>query len=160
MNAAVDSKPHMRAMKQADVDAVAAVEARAYVFAWTPGIFRDCLKSGYECWVLEAGGQLLGHGVLSVAAGEAHLLNVCIAPEFQGQGHGRHLLRRLVSLARWHAADRVFLEVRPSNATAIALYRSEGFNEVGFRPNYYPAVNGREHAMVMAMELLPPEPAR
>lgn len=144
-------------MLQADIDAVSEIENRAYVFPWTPGIFRDCLRAGHQCWVLEAGATILGYGVLSVAAGEAHVLNVCIAPEYQGRGHGRRLLRRLVDLARWHRAGQVFLEVRPSNPRAIALYRDEGFNEIGQRPNYYPAEKGREDAIVMAMELLPPE---
>lgn len=146
-------------MKQADIDAVAAIENRAYVFPWTPGIFRDCLRAGHQCWVLEAGTQLLGYGVLSAAAGEAHILNICIAPEYQGRGHGRRLLRRLIDLARWHKAQQVFLEVRPSNPAAIALYRDEGFNEIGQRPNYYPAAKGREDAIVMALELLPPDAA-
>ncbi len=63
------------------------------------------------------------------------------------------LLRALVRLALERGARRVFLEVRPSNAAAVALYHSEGFNEIGRRPRYYPAQNGREDALVMAMEL-------
>ncbi len=144
-------------MCQTDIDAVSEIEKRSYVFPWTPGIFRDCLRAGHHCWVLEAGSTVLGYGVLSAAAGEAHILNVCIAPEYQGRGHGRRLLRRLVDLARWHLAHQVFLEVRPSNPRAIELYRDEGFNEIGLRPNYYPAAKGREDAIVMALELLPPE---
>ena len=144
-------------MRPDDIETVSAIENRAYVFPWTPGIFRDCLRAGHHCWVLEAGSTLLGYGVLSAAAGEAHILNICIAPEYQGRGHGRRLLRRLVDLARWHQANQVFLEVRPSNPRAIQLYRDEGFNEIGQRPNYYPAEKGREDAIVMAMELLPPD---
>jgi len=147
-----------RPMRPVDVEAVAAIEARAYEFPWSPGIFRDCLRAGYECWVLGAATQgPVGYGVLSVAAGEAHILNVCVAPEAQGRGYGRRLLHRLVDLARWHRAERVFLEVRPSNAKAIVLYERTGFNEIGRRPNYYPARRGREDALVMAMELLPDE---
>lgn len=146
----------MRPMRQADIEAVAAMEQRAYPFPWSAGIFRDCLRAGHHCWVLEAGATLIGYGVLSTGAGEAHILNVCVDPAMQGQGHGRRLLRRLVDLARWHHADQVFLEVRPSNPRAIALYRDEGFNEIGTRPNYYPAAKGREDAIVMAMALLPP----
>ncbi|CAN5180468.1 ribosomal protein S18-alanine N-acetyltransferase [soil metagenome] len=145
-------------MRQADIDPVSAIELRAYPFPWTPGIFRDCLRAGHECWVLDSRAGIIGYGVLSTAASEAHVLNVCIAPEHQGHGHGRRMLRRLVDIARWHMADRVFLEVRPSNPGAIALYDSEGFNEIGRRPNYYPAKKGREDAIVMAMELLAPEP--
>jgi ribosomal-protein-alanine N-acetyltransferase len=157
MNARPAPGTQVRPMRQTDIEAVSAIENRAYVFPWTPGIFRDCLRAGHHCWVLEAGSTLLGYGVLSAAAGEAHILNICIAPEYQGRGHGRRLLRRLVDLARWHQANQVFLEVRPSNPRAIELYRDEGFNEIGQRPNYYPAEKGREDAIVMAMELLPPE---
>ncbi len=157
MNAQVANSPQIRAMRQADIETVAGIESRAYEFPWTPGIFRDCLRAGHECWVLDCRAGIIGYGVLSCAAGEAHVLNVCVAREHQGHGHGRHLLRRLIDIARWHMADRVFLEVRPSNHGAIALYDSEGFNEIGRRPNYYPSAKGREDAIVMAMELLPPE---
>ncbi|MEG3194120.1 ribosomal protein S18-alanine N-acetyltransferase, partial [Lysobacter sp. D1-1-M9] len=94
---------------------------------------------------------------LSVAAGEAHVLNICIAPEYQGRGLGRTLLRSLVRVAKARRVDRVFLEVRPSNPGAIQLYESEGFNEIGRRPRYYPARQGREDALVMALEMLPEE---
>jgi len=160
MNARPADASQMRPMRQADVDVVAGIEKRAYPFPWSPGIFRDCLRAGHHCWVLDSASGILGYGVLSAAAGEAHILNICIAPEHQGHGHGRRLLARLVDLARWHHADQVFLEVRPSNPRAIALYRDFGFNEIGLRPNYYPAAKGREDAIVMAMELLPPAPAR
>ena len=157
MNARFADASRIRPMRQADVEAVAGIEKRSYAFPWSPGIFRDCLRAGHHCWLLEAGANLLGFGVLSAAAGEAHLLNLCIAPEYQGRGHGRRLLKRMLDLARWHGAAQVFLEVRPSNPGAIALYRSEGFNEIGMRPNYYPAAKGREDAIVMAIELLKPE---
>ena len=157
MSALASDASQIRAMRQVDIEAVSAIEQRAYPFPWTHGIFRDCLRVGHECWVLDCRSGIIGYGVLSCAAGEAHVLNVCIAREHQGHGHGRHLLRRLVDIARWHMADRVFLEVRPSNPGAIALYDSEGFNEIGRRPNYYPAHKGREDAIVMARELLPPE---
>lgn len=141
-------------MNEADLDAIMAIELRAYPYPWTAGIFRDCIRAGHHCWVLDRDGSLCGYGVLSIAAEEAHLLNVCVAPEFQSRGLGRRLLARMVDLARWHRAQRVFLEVRPSNAAAVALYESAGFNEIGRRPGYYPASNGREDALVMAMELL------
>ncbi len=147
--------PEMRPLRLEDVAAVAAVEARAYEFPWSEGIFRDCLRAGYNCWVLVREQAVIGYGVLSVAAGEAHVLNVCVAPEAQGEGHGRRLMRRLMDLARWHGAERIFLEVRPSNPRAMQLYHTLGFNEIGRRPNYYPARNGREDAIVMALELLP-----
>ncbi|WP_132998999.1 ribosomal protein S18-alanine N-acetyltransferase [Luteimonas arsenica] len=161
MNAAVAAdalqRPQMRPMRVDDLDAVMVVERRAYPWPWTIGIFRDCLSAGYPAWVLMEGGAYIGHGVLSVAADEAHVLNVCIDPARQGRGHGRALLRAMVEAARGRGACRVFLEVRPSNPAAFALYQDEGFNEIGRRPRYYPADNHtREDAIVMAMELLGP----
>lgn len=144
----------LRAMHELDLDRVMQIERLAYPFPWSPGIFRDCLRGGYGCWVLERDAEVIGYGILNVAAGEAHILNVCITPSAQGRGHGRYLLRRLIDLSRWHRAERVFLEVRPSNPRAIALYHRLGFNEIGRRPRYYPAPGGREDAIVMAQELL------
>jgi [ribosomal protein S18]-alanine N-acetyltransferase len=145
--------PLLRPMRAEDLAAVAAIEAGCYEFPWTASIFRDCLRAGYNCWVLVDGELAIGYGILSVAAGEAHVLNVCIAHEAQGVGHGKRLMKRLMDLARWHHAERVFLEVRPSNPRAIELYHQLGFNEIGRRPNYYPAARGREDAIVMAIEL-------
>jgi [ribosomal protein S18]-alanine N-acetyltransferase len=144
----------LRPMRDDDLDVVMDIERRAYPFPWTQGIFRDCLRADYPAWILHEAGQVIGYGVLSVAAGEAHVLNVCIAPEQQGRGLGRRLLRAMMRIARGHGAQRVFLEVRPSNPQAIALYHDEGFNEIGRRPRYYPAATGREDAIVMAIELL------
>ena len=143
----------LRAAAQADLSAVVKVEQANYEFPWTLGMFRDCLAAGYELWLLERDGDLLGYGVLSAAGGEAHLLNLCIADVHQRQGHARRLLARLIDLARWHHAERMFLEVRPSNPRALDLYLSFGFSEVGRRPGYYPARQGREDAIVMALQL-------
>lgn len=144
----------LRVMREEDLDAVMQIELRAYPFPWSRGIFRDCLRAGYSAWVLEDGAaDILGYGVLSVAADEAHILNVCTAPHAQGRGHGRRLLRALVQQARLSGALRLFLEVRPSNPHAITLYQAEGFSEIGRRPRYYPAHAGREDAIVMALEL-------
>ncbi|GHH56983.1 ribosomal protein S18-alanine N-acetyltransferase [[Pseudomonas] boreopolis] len=142
-----------RAMREIDLDEVMEIERRAYPFPWTRGIFRDCLQAGYPGLVVEEGWDMIGYGMVSIAADEAHVLNVCIDPARQSRGHGRQLLRALVKLVRDRGAHRIFLEVRPSNARAVALYQSEGFNEIGRRPRYYPAHNGREDALVMAMEL-------
>jgi [ribosomal protein S18]-alanine N-acetyltransferase len=144
----------LRPMREVDLDTVMAIERRAYPYPWTPGIFRDCLRAGYPAWVLHEAARIIGYGVVSIAADEAHVLNICIEPTLHGRGHGRRLLRALVDIARGHGARRVYLEVRPSNPHAIALYHDEGFNEIGRRPRYYPARNGREDAIVMAMELV------
>ena len=149
--------PMLRPMQVDDLDVVLEIELRAYPFPWTRGIFEDCLRADYMAWVLDVEGAIAGYFLMSLAAGEAHVLNICVAPEQQGHGHGRRLLRALIQLARTRGAQRIFLEVRPSNRRAIALYDMEGFNEIGRRPRYYPARDGREDAIVMAMELLPAE---
>lgn len=146
--------PLLRPLHAGDLDAVMEIEQRAYPYPWTRGIFLDCLRAGYPGRVLQSPDGLLGYGLLSIAAEEAHILNVCVDPRCQSSGYGRRLLRELVAVARQRGALRVFLEVRPSNAPAIALYQSEGFNEIGRRPRYYPATRGREDALVMAVELV------
>jgi [ribosomal protein S18]-alanine N-acetyltransferase len=157
MAAAIDTMPSLRPMRETDVEHVIEIELRAYDFPWTQQIFRDCLRAGYHGFVLDVGGFIIGYFMLSVAAGEAHVLNVCVDPAEQGKGHGRRLIRRAMDVARWHRVERIFLEVRPSNPIAIKLYDDIGFNEIGRRPKYYPAKNGREDAIVMAYELLPEE---
>lgn len=142
-------------MRETDIGAVMAIETRAYPFPWTDGIFRDCLTACYPSWLLMQDDIIIGYGVISIAAREAHILNICIDPDVQSQGYGRRLLGALIRVARAQNAERVFLEVRPSNPRAIALYFDEGFNEIGRRPRYYPSHLGREDAIVMAMELLP-----
>ena len=145
----------LRPMREADLDAVMRIEEQAYPFPWTRWIMRDCLHAGYAMWVQERAGEIVGYGVLSIAVGEAHVLNLCTAPGHEGEGLGRRMLQALLRVARGGGAQRVFLEVRPSNPRAIALYERSGFNEIGRRPRYYPAADhGREDAIVMAMELL------
>ncbi len=144
----------LRALRENDLNAVMAIELRGYPYPWTRGIFLDCLRAGYPGLAMEQDGLLIGYGVLSLAADEAHVLNICIDPLVQSRGLGRQLLRALVEMARNRGAQRVFLEVRPSNTPALRLYHSEGFNEIGRRPRYYPAAQGREDALVMAIELV------
>ena len=149
----------LRPMREADLDAVMRIEQCAYPFPWTRGIFRDCMRADYPMWVQELDGAIVGYGVLSVALDEAHVLNLCTAAQAEGRGLGRHMLHALLRIARAGGAQRVFLEVRPSNKRAITLYDAAGFNEIGRRPRYYPAPNnGREDAVVMAMELLSENP--
>jgi ribosomal-protein-alanine N-acetyltransferase len=148
-----EPSPHLRPMEETDIGAVLAVERAGYPHPWTEGNFRDCLRAGYCCWVLEQDGAIIGHGVLSVAVGEAHVLNVCVHPDRQGRGLGRRILERLLRLAREHEADTAFLEVRASNTVAQRLYESAGFNEIGLRRGYYPAHKGREDAVVYARDL-------
>ena len=146
----------LRPMRSDDVATVMAVELSAYTYPWTEGIFRDCLRVGYQCWVAQLGPELVGYSVMSVAVGEAHILNICIAPQRQGQGLGRRLLRRMLRMAGELQADTAYLEVRESNRAAQALYESLGFNQIGQRRGYYPADGGREDALVYAKTLLLP----
>ncbi|PJK11493.1 ribosomal-protein-alanine N-acetyltransferase [Lysobacteraceae bacterium NML08-0793] len=146
---------NLRRMQESDLPAVMQIELRAYPWPWSVGNFRDCLRAGYSMWVLESASDIIGYAVVSVQAGEAHLLNICIDPACQSRGLGRRLLRDVRRAAQERGAERIFLEVRPSNIHAVRLYQDEGFNEIGRRPRYYPAANnGREDGLVMAMELL------
>jgi ribosomal-protein-alanine N-acetyltransferase len=142
----------IRRMTMSDLPSVAAIETKGYQFPWDEDIFRDCLKARYECWVCEERDKVLGYCIASIAVGEAHVLNLCVDPAEQGQGIGRKLLENLIESARGRA-ETVFLEVRPSNTVAIALYENMGFNEIGIRKGYYPAENGREDALMLALEL-------
>ena len=143
----------MRPMQESDLDAIMEIENSVYPYPWTRGIFTDCLRVGYSSWVLESGQEIIGYAVLSAGAGEAHILNLCVAIEYHRQGYGQRILNRLIDLARWHRAKTLFLEVRPGNQSAINLYQNTGFHVVGRRPDYYPAAKGREDALLMAREL-------
>lgn len=154
MNAvALEPGFNLRPMRDQDVEAVLGCERAAYEFPWSAEIFSDCLRVGYNCWVVEVGRLVVGYGIMSIGAGECHVLNLCVHPKWQGMGLGRRLLRRLLALARTKGADTAFLEVRVSNRLARALYASEGFCEIGERRGYYPARNGREDAVVLARAL-------
>jgi ribosomal-protein-alanine N-acetyltransferase len=136
-----------------DLDAVMAIETDIYDFPWTAGNFRDSMKAGYSCWVCRMHGELVGYAVVMLGAGEAHLLNLSIAREHQGRGHGARFLAHLVGVARDYGARVLFLEVRPSNEPAKRLYARHGFHEVGVRRGYYPARDGREDALVLSLPL-------
>jgi ribosomal-protein-alanine N-acetyltransferase len=144
---------HIRPMQEADVAAVAALERSSYQFPWTEGIFRDCVRVGYVCRVMEIGRDIVGYGVLSAGAGEAHILNLCVALEYRCRGLGRLMLGHLIERARGFGVREAFLEVRPSNTTAIRLYQSMGFEQIGIRRGYYQASTGREDAVVLKLDL-------
>ena len=143
----------IRAMHELDLPVVAAIERTAYQFPWSEGIFRDCLRVGYVCRVVDVAGDLGGYGIMSVGAGEAHILNVCIRDEFRSRGFARRILLYLLECARAAEMQEAFLEVRPSNLAAIRLYQSLGFEQVGVRRAYYQATAGREDAAVLRLLL-------
>ncbi len=138
-----------RPMTEADLPAVLDIERRAYRYPWSPGNFHDCLRAGYGCFV-DLAAPVRGYTVVRCAAAEAHVLNLCVDPRARRQGIASDLVRVAVERAEVLGAEALFLEVRPSNAPALALYERHGFHEVGRRPGYYPAPGGREEAVIMA----------
>lgn len=144
----------MRAITQDDVDAVLAIEQAVQSYPWTRGNFSDALSNGYVCRVDEADGGIRGYAILMPTVDEAELLNIGVAQAAQRKGLGRAMLVEMLEVARERSMKRVFLEVRPSNVAAIALYRSAGFSEVGVRQGYYRNADGSEDALVMACELM------
>lgn len=144
----------IRPMQALDVATVVSIERDAYPFPWSEGVFRDCLRVGYCCWVIERDEALRGYGIMQVGAGESHVLNLCVHPDAQGLGLGRAMLAHLLRIARDHRADTALLEVRPTNVVARGLYADMGFHEVGTRRGYYPGHRGREDALILARSLV------
>lgn len=146
------SAPIIRAMRPADLDAITEIEERTYDFPWSRGIFSDCLMAGYLCIVLDGDTDIIGYGIISIAAAEGHILNLCVDAGMQRQGLGRQMLDYLLDRCQKMGVERLFLEVRPSNAAAIALYENAGFNPLGVRKEYYKAISGREDALVLVYD--------
>lgn len=145
-----------RRMRASDLDFVVENEELSYPNPWSRRVFLDCLRAGYECWVLVTRDRVLAHGVLSVAVGESHLLTLCVHPDQRRQSYGRRMLEHLLMEARRLGADSCYLEVRPSNMAARTLYYSLGFVQVGERRQYYPAERGstvREDALLLCCDL-------
>lgn len=149
MSAVLELVHAIRPMREVDIAAVLRVERASYDFPWSAGNFHDSIRAGYSAWVYEAGGEIIGHAVLMSAAGEAHLLNITVSSDWRRQGLGRALLNHMLDTAKTYRATVVFLEVRPSNPGAIALYEQSGFEAIALRKGYYPAQDGREDALVM-----------
>jgi ribosomal-protein-alanine N-acetyltransferase len=143
----------IRTMVHDDLPLVSDIERRSYQFPWSHGVFRDCLLAGYTCIVLVRGERTAGYGILSVAAGEAHILNLCVDPMFRELGYGDRILDEILERAGKAQVREVFLEVRPSNSNALSLYRKKGFRQIANRPAYYQATEGREDAAVLAKTL-------
>jgi len=146
---------NIRPIDVKDLSNVMEIERSCYPIPWSESVLKESLVGNNECWLIEYKGMLSGHTIVSNVLDEVHLLNICIAPNFSRKGLGRVLLQYLISVAEERKAAVFFLEVRASNRSAIDLYFSEGFNEVGLRPNYYPSEDGsgREDALLMTLEL-------
>jgi ribosomal-protein-alanine N-acetyltransferase len=153
MSAVLKNAPRFAPMSDSDLAEVLAIEEAIYSHPWTRGNFVDSMRAAYQCWTWRQGRELLGYFILMVAAGEAHLLNLSVAAPQQRRGHGSALLEEVMRMARDRGAGQLFLEVRPSNEGAKALYLRFGFRQVAVRPAYYPAHAGREDALVLTLDL-------
>jgi ribosomal-protein-alanine N-acetyltransferase len=153
MSALLDNLLQYRRMDACDLDVVVAIENAIYPHPWTPGNFSDSLEAGYECWIMQCAAEIVGYSVVTTAVGEAHLLNLSIAAHWQRRGCGREMLKFLVAQARDQQVCKIYLEVRPSNVAGRKLYAGCGFREIATRRGYYPALHGREDAIVMELEL-------
>lgn len=142
-----------RPMTFEDVETVMHLENKVYQFPWSDRIFKDCIRVGYECWLAQLGKTVVAHAVVSVAAGESHILNLSVTESLQGRGIGKQFIQFLLNIAHNKRAQVMMLEVRPSNIRAINCYNSAGFNEIGSRKDYYPAPNGKEDALLFAKQI-------
>jgi ribosomal-protein-alanine N-acetyltransferase len=153
MSAVLKMQYQFRPMHMDDLDTIMVIEPQIYPYPWTRGNFSDSLNSGYSAWVLMHNEEIIGYSLMMMVLDEAHLLNLSIAKIYQKQGLGRTLLEHMVDIAKNNQMANMFLEVRQSNISAMALYESKGFNEMAIRRNYYPATNGRENAVLMGLAL-------
>jgi [ribosomal protein S18]-alanine N-acetyltransferase len=153
INPSIEPVAGFRPMLFEDVTRIIEIEEQIYTHPWTAGIFRDCIRVGYSCWVYEVDEVIQAYGLLSMAADEAHILNLCVSLDFQGQGLGKKMLYKMLDVAEENNVESIFLEVRESNKVAAKLYEQEGFNQLGVRPDYYPSDEGREDALVFAKSL-------
>ncbi len=142
-------------MAPVDIEQVMRIECEVYQFPWTRRIFSDCIRVGYHCWLALREHDPVGHAVISVTAGESHILNLSVANAHQRKGYGRQFIEFLVNEARDRDAHTMLLEVRPSNNAAIDCYNATGFSEIGSRKDYYPAPGGREDALLFARHISP-----
>jgi len=154
MSAVLQPQARLEPLTEAMLDAVLRVEHRAYSHPWTHGNFVDSIRAGYQLQALMGDDTLLGYFVAMEGVDEVHLLNITVAPEFQGQGWARVMLEALSLWSRGRGAHWLWLEVRASNARALHVYEAYGYRRVGERKNYYPADLGcREDAVVMSLKL-------
>jgi ribosomal-protein-alanine N-acetyltransferase len=140
-------------MTESRLDDVLPIECSAYEHPWSAGNFADSLRAGYEAQMLCAGKDVLGYFVAMKGVDEVHLLNLTVAPSWQGQGWGRLMLDALATWSRRQGAQWLWLEVRAGNLRAQNVYERSGFRRVGQRKAYYPAAKGREDAIVMSLKL-------
>ncbi|WP_018014212.1 ribosomal protein S18-alanine N-acetyltransferase [Teredinibacter turnerae] len=138
--------------QQSHLDDIYALECEANPFPWSKRNFVDSIASSHICTGVKVGDQWIAQAVFSIASGDAEILIISVAPEWQGQGVASQLLDTMCEILEDYAAE-IFLEVRESNEAAIRLYEKCGFNCLGIRPNYYPRKKGREDAHIYGKSL-------
>ncbi|TXI20296.1 MAG: ribosomal-protein-alanine N-acetyltransferase [Nitrosomonas sp.] len=153
MNSTLQAIVEIRPMHSSDLDHVIRIEREIFLFPWSLGNFADSLKAGYVCKVLQQTNTLIGYGIMMMSPEEAHVLTLGISASRQGEGWGKKLLQHLIEYAKNAGAKSVLLDVRESNLGAVQLYKKMGFQHIATRKGYYPAMCGREDALVMQLML-------
>ena len=128
----------VRAWEEKDIAAIADIENKSFADPWTEGMLLDTLRFPvYHTFLAEDGGQVCGYGCLILLFEDAELANIAVAPTHRGQGVGKLLMEKMHDYAKTFGAERMLLEVRVSNASAIGLYEKYGYERYGLRENYY-----------------------
>ncbi len=153
MSAVIQSTQGFRPVHPEDIQRILQIEESAYEFPWSKSLIQDCMSEQYYFYVSIYDDEIIGHAIMSCAVEEAHILNICISPDYQGDGHGFELMQFMLELAVRQQAKTAFLEVRISNTNAQLLYENIGFNQLGSRRDYYPAGDKREDALLYAKDL-------
>ena len=149
----LQNKFMVREYFKSDIKELLIIENSVHVAPWTEETFKLCFDAGYLGWVWEEGQKILGFIIISLTTDECHILNICVAREFQRQGLGQKLLNFVMDHAKKRGAGIIYLEVRRTNTRAIQLYEKNQFYLIGERKDYYPIPNGYEDALIFAKTL-------
>ena len=155
-------------MTVADLDSVLAIESVSHIHPWTKGNFSDSLAAGHWAYCVRpqlsdaVKGSFLdpeilwAYCILFPAVDELHLLNITVSPKLRRLGIGIKMMHAIEGVAAQQNMPRIILEVRPTNKSALQLYQSLGYEQIGLRKNYYPVdiTSGlREDALVLAKSI-------
>jgi ribosomal-protein-alanine N-acetyltransferase len=137
-------------LNETPLETIMDIEEACHSFPWSAKTMQSCLGGRYYNAGLLLSNELVGFYIAEQVGPDHTLMDICVAPEYQGQGYAKQLMLHLLEQAQERQAENCFLEVRESNLSAIAVYQKFDFSEVGLRKNYYPAKEGKEHAVLMA----------
>lgn len=141
---------NIQLITESHLDDIWRIEQTAHSHSWAESMIRDLESRSAQHRVMLVEGKVVGYFYAQNVVGEVTLLNVAVDPAYQGKGFGRKLTEFFIDMCMEQKAESAWLEVRESNAKAISLYESEGFNEVTRRHDYYPTSNGKEDAIIMS----------